>query len=157
MISGIRAERAAVWDGDYYLYQDYALGFMGWGLLFVSGLCLGFYLLYINGLFMLSAKIAVIFVGYIRKNGEAALQFAGCNGQVKRVLRFHKAGNYEFVYRSEISEGAVTLQILDEKRRELTMRPNWKWKRKRGIIWSSGSTMRRENAALCGTETEDTI
>ena len=65
---------------------------MGWGLLFVSGLCLGFYLLYINGLFMLSAKIAVIFVGYIRKNGEAALQFAGCNGQVKRVLRFHKAG-----------------------------------------------------------------
>lgn len=92
---------------------------MGWGLLFVSGLCLGFYLLYINGLFMLSAKIAVIFVGYIRKNGEAALQFAGCNGQVKRVLRFHKAGNYEFVYCSEISEGAVTLQILDEKRREL--------------------------------------
>ena len=92
---------------------------MGWGLLFVSGLCLGFYLLYINGLLMLSAKIAVIFVGYIRKNGEAALQFAGCNGQVKRVLRFHKAGNYEFVYRSEISEGAVTLQILDEKRREL--------------------------------------
>ena len=79
---------------------------MGWGLLFVSGLCLGFYLLYINGLFMLSAKIAVIFVGYIRKNGEAALQFAGCNGQVKRVL-------------TEISEGAVTLQILDEKRREL--------------------------------------
>lgn len=92
---------------------------MGWGLLFVSGLCLGFYLLYINGLLMLSAKIAVIFVGYIRKNGEAALQFAGCNGQVKRVLRFHKAGNYEFVYRSEISEGAVTLQILDEKKREL--------------------------------------
>ena len=92
---------------------------MGWGLLFVSGLCLGFYLLYINGLLMLSAKIAVIFAGYIRKNGEAALQFAGCNGQVKRVLRFHKAGNYEFVYRSEISEGAVTLQILDEKKREL--------------------------------------
>ena len=92
---------------------------MGWGLLFVSGLCLGFYLLYINGLLMLSTKIAVIFAGYIRKNGEAALQFAGCNGQAKRVLRFHKAGNYEFVYRSEISEGAVTLQILDEKRREL--------------------------------------
>ena len=92
---------------------------MGWGLLFVLGLCLGFYLLYINGLLILSAKIAVIFAGYIRKNGEAALQFAGCNGQVKRVLRFHKAGNYEFVYRSEISEGAVTLQILDEKRREL--------------------------------------
>ena len=68
---------------------------------------------------MLSAKIAVIFAGYIRKNGEAALQFAGCNGQVKRVLRFHKAGNYEFAYRSEISEGTVTLQILDEKRREL--------------------------------------
>ena len=134
---------------------------MGWGLLFVSGLCLGFYLLYINGLFMLSAKIAVIFVGYIRKNGEAALQFAGCNGQVKRVLRFHKAGNYEFVYRSEISEGAVTLQILDERRRELIscMGMNYAAKleaeEKKGIIWSSGSTMRRENAALCGTETED--
>lgn len=92
---------------------------MGWGLLFVLGLCLGFYLLYINGLLMLSAKIAVIFAGYIRKNGEAALQFAGCNGQVERVLRFHKVGNYEFAYRSEISEGTVTLQILDEKRREL--------------------------------------
>ena len=92
---------------------------MGWGLLFVSGLCLGFYLLYINGLLILSTKAAVIFAGYIRKNGEVALQFAGCNGQVKRVFRFHKTGNYEFVYRSEISEGTVTLQILDEKRREL--------------------------------------
>ena len=30
-----------------------------------------------------------------------------------------KSGNYEFAYRSEISEGTVTLQILDEKRREL--------------------------------------
>lgn len=42
---------------------------MKWGLVFAVGLCLAFYLFYINGLLLLSVKTAVVFTRYVRRNG----------------------------------------------------------------------------------------
>ena len=91
---------------------------MKWGFVFAVGLCLAFYLLYINGLLLLSVKTAVVFTGYVRRNGEAALQFAACNGQVKRVLRFHKAGNYEFAYPVQKCDGKMQRYVELKKKIE---------------------------------------
>lgn len=92
---------------------------MGWGFAFVLGMIFVFYLLYINGLLIFSAKTAVIFAGYVRRNGNAQFRFAACRGQVKRVVRFPNPGIYHFTYRSEISDGTVAVKVLDAKRREV--------------------------------------
>ena len=77
-----------------------------------------FYLLYINGLLIFSAKTAAIFAGYVRRNGNAQFRFAACRGQVKRVVRFPNPGIYHFTDRSEISDGTVAGKGLAAKRRE---------------------------------------
>lgn len=92
---------------------------MGWGFAFALGLILVFYLLYINGLLIFSAKTAAIFAGYVRRNGNAQLRFAACSGRIKRVIRFRDPGIYHFTYRSEISDGTVAVKVLDAKRREV--------------------------------------
>lgn len=60
----------------------------------------------------------MIFAGYVRRNGNTQLRFAACRGQVKRVVRFCDPGIYRFTYRSEISDGTVTVKVLDAKKRE---------------------------------------
>ena len=69
---------------------------MGWGFAFALGLILVFYLLYINGLLIFSAKTAAIFAGYVRRNGNAQLRFAACSGRIKRVIRFRDPGDLPF-------------------------------------------------------------
>ena len=92
---------------------------MGWGFAFTLGLILVFYLLYINGLLVFSAKTAVVFAGYVRRNGNAQLRFASCNGQIKRVIRFRDPGIYHFIYRSAVSDGTITVKVLDAEKREI--------------------------------------
>ena len=58
-------------------------------------ICLVFYLLYISGWLLFSAKIAAVFTGYIRRDGNADLHFVSCRGQVRRVIRFPDEGTYE--------------------------------------------------------------
>ena len=65
-------------------------------------ICLVFYLLYISGWLLFSAKIAAVFTGYIRRDGNADLQFVSCRGQVRRVIRFPDEGTYEMDFHSEI-------------------------------------------------------
>ena len=60
----------------------------------------------------------MIFAGYVRRNGNTQLRFAACRGQVKRVVRLCDPGIYRFTYRSEISDGTVTVKVLDAKKRE---------------------------------------
>ena len=46
---------------------------MGGEFAFVLGMIFVFYLLYINGLLIFSAKTTVIFAGYVRRNGNVQL------------------------------------------------------------------------------------
>ena len=80
---------------------------MGWEFAFALGLILVFYLLYINGLLIFSAKTAAIFAGYVRRNGNTQLRFAACRGQVKRVVRFPNPGVYNFFCSKMQRENAV--------------------------------------------------
>lgn len=84
-------------------------------------ICLVFYLLYISGWLLFSAKIAAVFTGYIRRDGNADLHFVSCRGQVRRVIRFPDEGTYEMNFHSEIRQGKMIMKLCDTQKRKLIM------------------------------------
>lgn len=87
-------------------------------LLVLLLLCL-FYLLYINGFLIFSAKIAVSFRGYIRKNGECSFSFAMCNGIIKHVIKFKETKTYFMNFNSNISSGEFVMTLYDKYKNTL--------------------------------------
>ena len=83
-------------------------------ILFLMGAV--FYVLYAEGLMSINAKRAVLYVGTDR--GRKA-RFSSCSGYVKRVLRFKEGREYRVAFVCALTEGEVSLEILDRKRKPL--------------------------------------
>lgn len=75
-------------------------------------LCILFYLLYINGILVINAKRAVMFVGSIRGNSHCRASFSSCTGYIKRVIRFKESKTYQFTLHSELENGELEVMIL---------------------------------------------
>lgn len=86
------------------------------GILILFLLGAVFYVLYAEGLMAVNAKRAVLYVGTDR--GKKA-RFSSCTGYVKRVLRFREGREYRVAFACALTEGEVSLEILDRKRRPL--------------------------------------
>ena len=78
-----------------------------------------FYLLYINGILVLSNKRAAVFVGSIRGKERCSARFCACSGQMRRVFRFEESMNYHFTFTNELSEGTLRVEVLDGKKNKL--------------------------------------
>lgn len=78
-------------------------------------LCLAalFYFLYMQGLLVLSAKRAVMFVGSIRGGSNCKARFSSCGGSMRRVMKFREDKTYKFSLESELSQGEMEVKILD--------------------------------------------
>ena len=89
-------------------------------LLLLGGMCLVMgavmYLLYINGWMVVSSKSAVSFVG---SRGGKAASFSGCNGSIRRIVRFSESRTYTFSLDSALTMGSVTAALLDPDKQEI--------------------------------------
>ena len=68
------------------------------------------YLLYVGGYLVINAKSAVMYIGSGRGNRA---RFSGCNGYIKRVVKFKENREYHFVLSTELSKGEVSIELLD--------------------------------------------
>ena len=75
-----------------------------------------FYLLYINGFLVTSAKKAAMYIGTMR--GRKA-SFTACSGYIKRVIRFKESGTIHFHFHLELSKGEVTAELLDANKQRV--------------------------------------
>lgn len=82
-------------------------------------ICLFLYTLYLNGFLLFSMKLAVFFIGHIKRDGSVSLNFEGCKGKVSRIIRFKETREYVFSYHSEVTAGAVTVKLLDKQKKEI--------------------------------------
>lgn len=70
------------------------------------------YLLYIGGYLVINSKSAVMYIGSGR--GKRA-RFSGCNGYIKRVVKFKENREYHFTLSTELSKGEVSVELLDKR------------------------------------------
>ena len=68
------------------------------------------YLLYVGGYLVINSKSAVMYIG--SRRGKRA-QFSGCNGYIKRVVKFKENREYHFVLSTELSKGEVSVELWD--------------------------------------------
>ena len=89
-------------------------------LLLLGGMCLVMgivmYLLYINGWMVLSSKSAVTFVG---SRGGKSASFSGCNGSIRRIVRFSESRVYTFSLDCALTKGSMTATLLGPDKQEL--------------------------------------
>ena len=75
-----------------------------------------FYILYINGLLVINAKSAVMYVGSQR--GFKA-KFSSCSGYTKRVIRFKESKSYKVFFNCKLEKGEVEIELLDNAKQKL--------------------------------------
>lgn len=73
-----------------------------------------YYVLYRNGSIVTGKKSAKVFVGKSRGPNAYWTQFAECSGELKRMVRFRKSKEYTLFLNANITEGTVTVEILDK-------------------------------------------
>lgn len=90
-------------------------------LYFIIVLIIGviLYLLYINGYMILNAKKATMFVGVVRGNRRCKASFIACDGFMKRGVRFKENKRYYFKINPELTNGEMTVDVLDDKKNSL--------------------------------------
>lgn len=87
------------------------------GVVLVLGIL--FYVLYIYGYMVINAKRAVKFIGSIRGYDSCKATFTSCDGYMKRVMRFEENKTYRFKLQSELTRGAMSVEILDSNKQKL--------------------------------------
>ena len=85
-------------------------------LLILPLLAVIFYLLYINGYLVTSAKRAVLFVGSLRGNKAT---FSSCTGYMRRIVRFRSSRTYRFLLDAELTKGEIVIELLDAARQQV--------------------------------------
>jgi len=89
-------------------------------LFLLGGMCLVMgavmYLLYINGWMVVNSKSAVSFIG---SRGGKAASFSGCNGSIRRIVRFSESRVYAFSLDSALTKGSMTAVLLDPNKQEI--------------------------------------
>ncbi len=78
-----------------------------------------FYVLYIYGYMVISAKRAMKFIGSIRGYDSCKATFTSCDGYMKRVMRFEENKTYCFKLRTELTKGEVSVEILDSNKQKI--------------------------------------
>ena len=63
---------------------------------------------------IVNAKRAVMYIGSKNK-----AEFISCTGYIKRVIRFKKDKSYQFSFLSELSSGDVSVELLDDKKKQI--------------------------------------
>lgn len=79
------------------------------------------YILYLYGHFSVRAKRSVVFIGngIGRRRGYAS--FVGCDGWIRRMIRFEQNRVYEFRLDTKLKYGTVSVELLNRKK-ETVMR-----------------------------------
>ena len=81
-----------------------------------------YYLLYINGIVMLSGKKAATYMG---APGGKRASFSMCNGATKRVIKFKESKTYEITFTPELSKGDISMTLLNaDKKKVLVLDKN---------------------------------
>lgn len=78
-----------------------------------------FYLLWINGLLVISRKTAVLFIGLLRLRGKCKVKCASCNGYIKKVIKIKESRIYKFNFNSNISKGNIIAEVQDKNKKTL--------------------------------------
>ena len=85
-------------------------------LLLIPAAAAGMWLMYQNGLMVLSSKRALSFVGSDR--GRRA-SFTACTGTVRRILRFSESKTLRVVFSPVLTKGSVTMELLNSQKQPL--------------------------------------
>lgn len=72
-----------------------------------------FYRLYQNGLMILNCKSALTFVG---KNRGLSASFTGCNGYIKRILRYPSSRTCAFTLTQHLTTGCMQAEVYDAQK-----------------------------------------
>lgn len=64
-------------------------------------------------IFILSLIGVLIYLLYIGSRRGKRAQFSGCNGYIKRVVKFKENREYHFVLSTELSKGEVSVELRD--------------------------------------------
>lgn len=78
-----------------------------------------FYILYLNGYGVVNAKSALYYFGTPRfgeNRNCIKADFQCCNGWIKRVVRLPRSKTYQFVFSSNLTKGAVSVEIYGKGR-----------------------------------------
>ena len=87
-------------------------------LLLIPAAAAGMWLMYQNGLMVLSSKRALSFVGSDR--GRRA-SFTACTGTVRRILRFSESKTLRVVFSPVLTKGSVTMELLNSQKQPLLL------------------------------------
>lgn len=85
-------------------------------LLFIIGLPVLCYILWVNGYMVLNKKRAVLFSGSILGKSRCKVRFLSCNGFVKKVMKFSDSRSYQFDLNNHIAKGDVSIEILNKNK-----------------------------------------
>lgn len=80
-----------------------------------------YYILYLRGYMIVSAKRAVVFIGNLLGRNKCNVNFSSCNGYVKRIVRFHDAGEVRFNLDGKVTKGNVQVEILDANKQRILL------------------------------------
>ena len=75
-----------------------------------------FYRLYQSGLMLLSCKSALTFVG---KDRGLSASFTGCNGYIKRILRYPSSRSCVFTLTQHLTAGCMQVEIYGAQKKLL--------------------------------------
>lgn len=78
-----------------------------------------FYILYLNGYGAINAKSALYYFGtprFGKNRNRIKADFQRCNGFIKRVVRLPRSKTYQFVFSSNLTKGAVSVEIYGKGR-----------------------------------------
>ena len=86
-------------------------------LIVLSVVMLGVFVFLYNQGYMVSKSIrSVVFIGSAKGNRA---KFTSCTGYIKRVIRFKEDGTYTFVLDAELSEGDMSVEVLDSTKQKI--------------------------------------
>lgn len=80
-----------------------------------------YYILYLRGYMIVSAKRAVVFVGNLLGRNKCSVNFSSCNGYVKRIVRFYDDGEVRFDLEGKVTKGNVQVEILDVNKQRILL------------------------------------
>lgn len=85
---------------------------MLWIIVPISAVLL-FYRLYQSGLMVLNCKSALTYIG---KNRALSASFTGCNGYIKRVLRFRAPRTCTLTLKQHLTKGCMQAEVYDAQK-----------------------------------------
>lgn len=80
----------------------------------IAVILVAFYGAYMGGLLTFTTHASVLYVGNIKR-----AKFSKCNGTFKRIIRFKESKSCRFELKQELTQGSLTVEILNQKKETL--------------------------------------